>query len=54
MVKSGRLSSTKGVIGKLLNLKPVVVVTNEGTIKSFGKPFTLKQSMRLVMKEFEK
>jgi DegV family protein with EDD domain len=54
MVKSGRVSNTKGFIGNLLNLKPVVDVANDGTIKSFGKPFTLKQSMRLVMKEFEK
>lgn len=54
MVKSGRVSNTKGFIGNLLNLKPVVEVTNDGTIKTFGKPFTLKQSMRLVMKEFER
>ena len=54
IVKSGRVSNTKGFIGNLLNLKPIVVVANDGTIQSFGKPFTLKQSMRLVMKEFEK
>jgi DegV family protein with EDD domain len=51
MVKSGRVSNTKGFIGNLLNLKPVVDVASDGTIKSFGKPFTLKQSMKLVMKE---
>lgn len=51
MVKSGRVSSTKGLIGKLLNIKPVVTINKEGSTESFGKPFTVKQSQKLVVKE---
>lgn len=53
MVKSGRVSATKGLIGRILNIKPVVTVTNEGTTESFGKPFTLKQSRDLILKNLE-
>lgn len=49
MVKSGRVSYTKGLIGSLLNLKPVVTVNNEGRTEAFGKPFTEKGSMELVI-----
>ncbi|MBL7906270.1 MAG: DegV family EDD domain-containing protein [Bacteroidales bacterium] len=49
MVKSGRVSYTKGLIGSLLNLKPIVTVNNEGRTEAFGKPFTEKGSMELVI-----
>jgi len=49
MVKSGRVSYTKGLIGSLLNLKPIVTVNNEGRTETFGKPFTEKSSMELVL-----
>jgi DegV family protein with EDD domain len=49
MVKSGRVSYTKGLIGSLLNLKPIVTVNNEGRTEAFGKPFTEKASMELVI-----
>ncbi|MBK9290463.1 MAG: DegV family EDD domain-containing protein [Bacteroidetes bacterium] len=51
MVRSGRVSHTKGVIGKLLGIKPVVEVLNHGKTNVFGKPLTEKSSMKLVMKE---
>ena len=51
MVKSGRVSATKGIIGKLLNIKPIVTVNREGKTESFGKPFTLKQSRKLILKD---
>ncbi|PLW96711.1 MAG: fatty acid-binding protein DegV [Marinilabiliales bacterium] len=54
MVKSGRVSNTKGFIGKLMNLKPVITVNKEGKTEAFGKAFTIKQSMKLVMKDIEK
>lgn len=54
MVKSGRVSNTKGFIGKLMNLKPVITVNKEGKTVAFGKAFTVKQSMKLVMKDIEK
>ncbi len=49
MVKSGRVSHTKGLIGSLLGLKPIVTVNNEGRTEVFGKPFTEKASMELIM-----
>lgn len=51
MVRSGRVSHTKGLIGKLLGIKPVVEVLNHGKTNVFGKPLTEKASMKLVMKE---
>lgn len=51
MVRSGRVSHTKGIIGKLLGIKPVVEVLNIGKTSVFGKPLTEKASMKLVMKE---
>jgi len=54
MVKSGRVSYTKGKIGTLLNLKPIVIVNNEGKTETFGKPFTEKTSMKMIMKEITK
>lgn len=49
MVKSGRVSYTKGLIGSLLNLKPIVTVNDDGHTETFGKPFTEKGSMELVI-----
>jgi uncharacterized protein len=49
MVKSGRVSYTKGLIGSLLSLKPIVTVNDEGRTETFGKPFTEKGSMELVI-----
>lgn len=54
MVKSGRVSYTKGKIGTLLNLKPIVIVNNEGKTETFGKPFTEKGSMTMIMDEITK
>ena len=54
MVKSGRVSYTKGMIGSLLNLKPIVVVNNEGRTETFGKPFTEKRSMEMILAKVKK
>lgn len=53
MVKSGRVSHTKGLLGKLLGIKPIVEVHNQGTTKVFGKPLSEKASMKMVMNEME-
>jgi len=54
MIKSGTVSKSKGVIGSVLNIKPVVTMDSEGKTAAFGKPFTFKQSMKMVMNEFKK
>ncbi len=53
MIRSGRVSPTKGFIGKLMNVKPVITVNNEGRTESFGKPMTMKQSKKIIIKDFE-
>jgi DegV family protein with EDD domain len=54
MIRSGRVSATKGFIGKLLRVKPIITMNNEGKAESFGSPRTVKQSRKLVMKEVER
>lgn len=54
MVRSGRLSHTKGLMGTLMNLKPVITVDDEGKTVAFGKAFTIKQSMKLIIKDLER
>lgn len=54
MVKSGRVSAMKGRIGSLLNLKPMVKINDRGVSELVGKPFTEKQSRRLVLNEMQK
>ncbi len=51
LMKSGRVSPMKGIFGKLISLKPLLVVNDEGTIDLFGKPVTEKGSIALVQKE---
>lgn len=51
LVKSGRVTPLKGIIGKLINLKPILVVNNEGTVDLFGKPITSSGSIKLVQKQ---
>ena len=51
LVKSGRLSHSKGVVGKLLGVRPIISVDNEGKATTFGKSFTEKGSMKLLMNE---
>jgi len=54
MVKSGRVSNTRGFIGTLMNVKPVVIVNNEGGTETYGKPLSEKKSMKMIMKRLEK
>lgn len=54
LVKSGRLSHSKGVVGKLLGVNPIISVNNEGKATTFGKAYSEKGSMKLLMKEASK
>jgi uncharacterized protein len=51
LVKSGRLSHSKGVLGKLLGVNPIISVNDEGKAYTYGKAFSEKGSMKLVMEE---
>lgn len=50
LVKSGRLSHSKGVVGKLLGVKPIISVDNDGKAITFGKAFSEKGSMKQLIK----
>jgi uncharacterized protein len=49
LVKSGRLSSSKGVLGKLLGVKPIISVNDEGKAITVGKAYSEKGSMKQLM-----
>ena len=51
LVKSGRLSSSKGIAGKLLGVKPIISVDNQGKATTFGKAYSEKGSMKLLINE---
>ena len=51
LVKSGRLSHSKGIAGKLLGVKPIISVDNEGKATTFGKAYSEKGSMKLLINE---
>ncbi len=54
LVKSGRVSAVKGFVGKLLNVKPIIIVNDEGKTEPHGKPFTEKSSMKMAMRMVDK
>jgi len=51
LVKGGRLSHSKGLIGKLLRVRPIISINKEGKAYTFGKAYSEKGSMKLVMDE---
>jgi DegV family protein with EDD domain len=54
MVKSGRVSYSKGLLGKLLGIKPIVEVKNHGKTEVFGKPISEKSSQKIIMEEMKR
>lgn len=51
LMKSGRVSPVKGLVGKMLSLKPLLVVNDKGTIDLIGKPVSARGSIAMVLKE---
>jgi uncharacterized protein len=51
LVKGGRLSHSKGFIGRLLGVRPIISINSEGKAYTFGKAYSEKGSMKLVMDE---
>lgn len=51
LVKGGRLSHSKGIAGKLLGVRPIISVNNEGKVFTFGKAYSEKGSMKLLIDE---
>ena len=53
MVRGGRVSPMKGMIAKLINLKPVISLDHEGNSELYGKGFSDKGNRKLIFKLFE-
>ncbi len=53
MVKGGRVSAAKGLLAKILNLKPIITLNEEGRAIAAGKAFSRKQSFRKILRMVE-
>jgi uncharacterized protein len=53
MVRSGRVKKVTGLVGKILNLKPVISIDDEGNGIIFDKSFSLKKSDKLIRNHVE-
>jgi hypothetical protein len=49
MVKGGRVSPVLGLVGKAMNLKPIVSVDKEGNSKLYGKAFSKLGNMKKIL-----
>ncbi len=49
MVRGGRVSPMKGLVAKLLNLKPIVSLDSAGKAMAFGKSFSRKGNMKKII-----
>jgi DegV family protein with EDD domain len=49
MVKGGRVSAMKGFIGKMLNLKPIISIDENGKGVAFGKAFSAKANTQKIL-----
>lgn len=54
MVRSGRLSPSKGFIAKILNLKPAVYLNEEGKAIKLGSPFSNEAAIRMIENKAKK
>jgi len=50
LIRGGRLSATRGLIARLLNVTPIVSVDNTGKAIIFGKAFSQKATMEKIVK----
>jgi len=49
MVRGGRVSPLKGLLAKILNLKPIISLDSEGKATGFGKSFSRKANMKKII-----
>jgi DegV family protein with EDD domain len=54
LVRGGRVSPMKGLLARLLNLKPIITLDKEGKAVSFGKSFSRKGNMKRILRILEK
>jgi DegV family protein with EDD domain len=53
MVRSGRLSKVTGIIGKVLNLKPIISIDDDGKGIIFEKSLSVKKANKVIKKHIE-
>jgi DegV family protein with EDD domain len=49
MVRGGRVSPLKGLLAKILNLKPIVSLDSEGKATAFGKSFSRRANLKKIV-----
>jgi len=49
MVRSGRVSPLKGLLAKVLNIKPIITLGEEGKAAPIGKSFSRRGNMRKIV-----
>lgn len=49
MVRGGRVSPLKGMLAKVLNLKPIISLDSEGKAVGYGKSFSRGQNMKKIV-----
>ena len=50
MVRGGRVSQIKGLLAKVLNIKPIITLDPEGKAIGFGKSFSRRSNMKKILK----
>jgi len=50
MVRGGRISPMKGLVARLLNLKPIVTIDENGKALPFGKSFGRRANMKKILR----
>lgn len=50
MVKGGRVSPMKGLVARLLNIKPIITLDEKGKAIAAGKSFSRKQNFKKILK----
>lgn len=50
MVKGGRVSPMKGLVARLLNIKPIITLDKQGKAIAAGKSFSRKQNFKKILK----
>jgi len=51
LIKSGRVNASRGIIGRLLRIKPMLEVNASGLVIPFAKPISSKKSRNLLFSE---
>lgn len=52
--KGGRLSKTSALLGSVLNIKPVITITEDGKVEMLSKQFGIMKSISFIASEVDK